>query len=123
MSSVDSASTILDAPCASVAAFETPTATAFSATFVVKPGRRTSRTTTASADGRKFVGDIAQHGLVTCKQLVDIRVVRHRLLETAGSEQAQNLRTISAPPASNQSFSGRWCGVHGGQTADDERVV
>jgi len=75
-----------------------------------------------SADGRKFVADIAQHGLVTCEQLVDIRIVRHRLAE-AGSKQAQNLRTISAPPASNQSFSGRWCGVHGGQTADDERVV
>ena len=96
---------------------------AFSATFVVEPWRRTSGTTTDSADGHKFVGDIAQHSLVTCEQLVDHRVVSHRLAETAGSEQAKNLRTISAPPASNQSFSGRWCGVHGGQTADDERVV
>ena len=79
--------TILCAPCAPVAAFETPTATAFSATFVVEPRRRTSRTATDGAGGREFVGDIAQHGLVTREQLVDIHVVGHRLTETAGLEQ------------------------------------
>ena len=102
---------------------ETPTVAAFSAAFVVEPRRRPAGATADGVHGREFVGNVAQHGIVTCKQLLDISVIRRRLAQTAGREQMSNLAAVNSPPAAHQSFSGRGCRVNGGQAAHDERVV
>jgi len=92
------ASTILGALCTLVTAFETLTAMAFRATFFVEPGRRTSRMMMDNVDRCEFVGDIAQHSLVTREQLVDIHVLRHRLTDGwlgAGAESRCDQRSAT----------------------------
>jgi len=144
-------STVLGAPSASVAALETPTVATFCAAFIVEPPRRLAGTTADGVHGREFVGNVAQHGVVTREQLLNISIViiiiiiiiimqrltrhvsvirltnrrriRYRLAQTAGREQMPNLAAVNSPPAARQSFGGSRYRVRGGQAADDKRMV